>query len=336
MKRIILLYLLSPLSLLCMERAHRLDKYICTVDKDPCAKYHTLLKRTGSKDPINYTMDVPNAGIMTENQKFLDMIESQKFLKELNQRREELLKWQDDPLFNPKFLANSTRTRQHLIENEGFAPVDFTTEDNVKIGGVLKERKNARYNVIATAGLFPGRKEGIATLYKVLPDDCNLLLFDARGHGDSDGHMWRDILWNKCHAKNEPFDVLAALQYMNKKYPDLSNVMYGTCSGAYHTTNALLIAEERKIVKEHKVKAFISDSSWDEMIPTGYRVAGEHLTGLVGGSMYYGASALYQTWMKGSYKPIEEARDLPNRIQQFPSSVKPIFIHATNDMDVPI
>ena len=85
--------------------------------------------------------------------------------------------------FNTVFLSNYDKVKRHLINKDGFINGFLTTSDTIKINYLWLKRPTARYTVILSGGFWPGRKEGLATFYKLFPEDCNLLFFDARGHG---------------------------------------------------------------------------------------------------------------------------------------------------------
>lgn len=320
-----------------METAHPLDELICTTNLDPYAKYPTLIKK--NPDPVVNTVDAYTRFMETNRQNKTTSLSGQDrdFKQQYVERLEQLIAWQEDPLFDTKILIDFDKTRDYLLTEEGFEEVKFETDDGVILGGLLKERKNARFNVVVANGFMPGKKEGMATLYKLFPDFCNLLLFDARGHGNSDGHLWRNILWKRIHGLNEYRDIWAAIRLMNTRFSTIqSNILYGTCEGAFHSANAVLEAKKQDTLAELKIKALFFDSGWDKFVEAGYSVARQKLTGIVGGPAYYAASALYQLWLKGAYRPIENERNLPHRINNLPESVRTVFIHGIEDKDVPI
>ncbi len=322
-----------------MEGAHPLDEMILKTNQDPYAKYPTL--RT------EITSVTETVGTYTKYlEKQLDSsngLESaqEKFNEQYTERLKELLEWQKDPLFNTTFLKDFDGTQKHLLDNEGFKAVSFTTEDGVNLAGLCKLREKAKFNIIVSNGFTPGKKEGMATLLKLFPNSCNMLLFDARSHGESEGNLWRDVLWSKYHGRDEYKDIWAAVEHMNTKAPNARNILYGTCEGAFHSANAILEAQSQGCLDELNIEALIFDSGWDKFVEAGYSVAKQNLTGCYR-PLYYGASLLYQTWLKGydplisGYRSIQETRDLPHRMSNFPNSIKTVFIHGVEDRDVPI
>src|SRR5437762_5915033 len=96
-----------------------------------------------------------------------------------------------EQLYSISFLKDYKAARTAL-ENAGFIKTTFTTSDNFKLAGLFLSRPHATCNIIICAGWLPGRKEGMATFYDLLPNDCNILFFDARGRGESEGLL----IWN--------------------------------------------------------------------------------------------------------------------------------------------
>jgi len=162
-----------------------------------------------------------------------------------------------DNFYSTSFLKNYSATRQKLIQ-EGFKKVTFITEDNLTLSGLLLSRPNARYNVVICAGWYPGKKEGMATFYALLPDDCNILLFDARGHGESDGSLlWQ--LWR--YGMDEPKDITGAITYLNENNT-LPIFIIGICSGAFNAAHAMITLEKNNKNAASSVKGLIFDSGW--------------------------------------------------------------------------
>lgn len=141
------------------------------------------------------------------------------------------------------------------LKQAGFTEVSFKTKDKLTIHGLWLKRSNARCTVICCAGFYPGRKEGIATMYALLSTDCNILLFDARGHGKSDGPLWSTLL---SYGVNESKDIEAALKFVHTE-TELPIVLWGVCAGAYHAAHAILAAQDSKI----PIAGLIFDSGWN-------------------------------------------------------------------------
>ena len=168
-----------------------------------------------------------------------------------------------DKLYSTSFLKQHTTVRQELIK-EGFAEITFISEDGLKLSGLFLSRPNAQCNVIACAGFYPGKKEGMATFYSLLPDNCNILLFDARGRGDSEGPLLRELPW---YGINEYKDITGALSYLNQEN-DLPIFLIGLCSGAFNAAQALIHLEKDDKTAASKIKGLIFDSGWRSIIKT--------------------------------------------------------------------
>src|SRR5258706_8981366 len=98
-----------------------------------------------------------------------------------------------DLFYATSFLKNYSAV-QACLKAHGFKKITFQTPDNLTIHGLFLERPHATCNVIVCAGWLPGKQEGMATFYASLPQHCNILFFDARGHGNSEGPLlWK--LW---------------------------------------------------------------------------------------------------------------------------------------------
>lgn len=162
-----------------------------------------------------------------------------------------------DKFYSTSFLKNYSAVQQELIK-EGFKSITFTTEDGLTLSGLLLARPNARSNVIVCAGWYPGKKEGMATFYALLPDDCNILLFDARGHGESEGSLLGQ-LWR--YGIDEPKDITGAISYLNKSN-SLPIFIVGICSGAFNAAHALIALEKNNQSTSSNVKGLIFDSGW--------------------------------------------------------------------------
>ena len=162
-----------------------------------------------------------------------------------------------DKLYSTAFLKNYAAVRQELIK-EGFKQVTFRTEDGLILSGLFLARPNARCNVIVCAGWYPGKKEGMATFYALLPDNCNILFFDARGHGESEGSLlWQ--LWR--YGIDEPKDITGAIVYLNNSN-SLPIFIVGICSGAFNAAHAMISLEKNNKDVVSNVKGLVFDSGW--------------------------------------------------------------------------
>ena len=131
--------------------------------------------------------------------------------------------------FNTSFLIHYDQVFANLIK-DGFREVYFPSEDNLRINGLWLQREPASYNILLCAGFYPGRKEGLAAFYHLLPQNCNILMFDARGHGLSEGAFFSKLA---LYGANEYKDIIGALQFIRKEN-NKPIILLGMCAGAYH------------------------------------------------------------------------------------------------------
>jgi len=166
--------------------------------------------------------------------------------------------WEDSPYFDTSFLSKYDLVKTRLIEQDDFKSVTFQSADGIALDGIFLERKNSVGTIIFCAGFFPGRKEGQAPIFKMLPPNYNILFFDARGHAKSDGKFWRTL--NK-YGKNEYKDVLGAIEFVHKKVGG-KIVVYGICAGAFHASHALIKLSQEKKLDHYGIVGMIFDSGF--------------------------------------------------------------------------
>lgn len=166
--------------------------------------------------------------------------------------------WSKSPYFNTTFLSQYDLVKETLVQQAGFEQVTFSTSDNIKLSGLLLKQQNAVGTIIFCAGFFPGRKEGQAPIFNMLPPKYNILFFDARGHAGSEGSFWRTI---NQYGKNEYKDVLAAISFVHQMCGGPITI-YGVCAGAFHASHALIKLSEEKKLKELGIVGLIFDSGY--------------------------------------------------------------------------
>ncbi len=113
-----------------------------------------------------------------------------------------------------------------------FEDVRFQTADGLQLAGWLVPHPQARGNVIFCHG--HGRNRGhVAGLLETLHDvHVNVLAFDFRGHGDSDGHT-------STFGHREVADLLAAEAYVRERCPGQPLFLIGISLGAAVSLQAL-------------------------------------------------------------------------------------------------
>ncbi len=166
-----------------------------------------------------------------------------------------------DLLFDTQFLVQYNSVTSLLCEH-GFQEGFFSTPDNLKLNYLYLERPEADFTVILAAGWLPGRKEGLATFYALLPESCNILFFDARGHGQSEGPLFSKAWF---YGIDEYKDMIGALNFARSR-SSKPIIVYGVCAGAFNSAHALIHLQKEKKLHEYDVRGFIFDSGWASVL----------------------------------------------------------------------
>jgi len=88
------------------------------------------------------------------------------------------------------------------------------------------------------------------------------LLFDARGHGQSEGSLfWK--LWR--YGIDEYKDIIGAIVHINK-HNNLHIIVGGICSGAFNAAHAIAYLEKNNLLARSRVKGLIFDSGWGSIL----------------------------------------------------------------------
>lgn len=170
-------------------------------------------------------------------------------------------------LFDTQFLLQYEAVTNHLKEH-GFEEGFFKTKDGCNINYLYLERPNAAYTVILAAGWLPGRKEGLATFYNLLPESCNILFFDARGHGKSSGSLLKTT-W--IYGIHEYKDMIGAIDFIQER-TNTPIVLYGVCAGAFNAAHALIHLQNTDRLQEYNIKGLIFDSGWASVATASWTV----------------------------------------------------------------
>lgn len=306
-----------------------IDTYIWTHDTSPSAKYPTVVSPSQS-DPFEDAMAIISHG-QSEDGDSSRISELVKFRAARNQYWRE---WQSSPLFDTRFLTDQTQTKEFLIHQRGYEEVSFQSDDGLTLAGLYKGATNPKCSVVVASGFFPGRKEGMATYEEIFPYNCNMLFFDFRGHGSSEGSSFNDVFLKKQYGVNEPKDVEAAIKYAHEQCANQPIILMGACSGAFHLVNAVIKMNLEATLNRYNVRGMILDSLWTEMVDAGYSMASDILVGKKA-PIYYILSAVYKIFLRGSYREVEQTVNLPQRVQQLPK-IPTAVIHGTKDRGVPI
>ena len=167
-----------------------------------------------------------------------------------------------DPFFNTHFLSHYDLVARILIKEEGFEEIFFKSADGIQLNGLFRKIPNAPYSMVFCAGFYPGRKEGLASFIKLIPKNTNILFFDARGHGKSEGRFLTNL---HNYGVDEYKDIIGALQFL-KKETSIPIFIHGICAGAFHAANALSHID----CQEYNILGFIFDSGLPSLLTACY------------------------------------------------------------------
>lgn len=142
------------------------------------------------------------------------------------------------------------------LEVYGFKRVTFKATDGVELAGSMLVRPEAKRNIVVCAGFYEGLKEGMASFLHLFPQDSNILLFDARGHGESSGRFWS---YSGDYGLQEYRDVIGALACITQAAP-LDTFVFSYCMGSLHAAHALIVLSERNELAKYHVRGFICAS----------------------------------------------------------------------------
>jgi len=101
----------------------------------------------------------------------------------------------------------AAQIREDLLKRRDIEVVAFNSKDGLKLSGYLLKRRGAIGNIVVAHG-FQSCKEIVSPIIDIFPD-YNLLLFDFRAHGKSEGRF-RTL---GCH---EYKDLFAAVDFMRE------------------------------------------------------------------------------------------------------------------------
>jgi len=162
-----------------------------------------------------------------------------------------LLNIKDDPFFDTRILGDPKKMAA-ILKEHGFQEGNLTTSDKLSINYLYLERPDATHNVVCAAGWSPGRKEGMSTFYRLLSDKCNIMLFDARGHGTSEGSKlpfnWRTLSFE--YGLNEYHDMIGVLQFL-RDTTHKPTFIHGICAGAFNGAHALASPDSHTLLLSH-------------------------------------------------------------------------------------
>lgn len=253
----------------------------------------------------------------------------------------------EDHFFDTKFLNNYALVAKRMVDEEEFKHVSFTCQDGVQLAGLARSKPDAPFWVICCAGFLPGAKEGLASFIRLLPSEANILFFDARGHGSSNGRFWTNL---HRYGLNEYEDIAAAIKYIKdtSTYPT-PIFLHGLCAGAYHAANTLLT-----IPQDDQIKGLIFDSGFTNPLNS-MNIPGEYFKEKIApgicawiyketkekaktrylskflGVLAVGFFRIIGVCVHPFLKPKTERLDLFTKIKKTPLAYPVLFIHAESD-----
>ena len=130
--------------------------------------------------------------------------------------------------------------------NLKYESISFKTKDNLILRGWFIHSNYSNATIIVGHG-FPFDKNNILPVTKFLNKHYNLLYYDFRYFGESDGKI-------TTIAYKEQDDFLQAIEYLKKR----NNGSIGILGFSFSAANALLINSK-------DVKAIVSDSSFSNL-----------------------------------------------------------------------
>jgi pimeloyl-ACP methyl ester carboxylesterase len=223
----------------------------------------------------------------------------------------------DPIIYGKKQSKIAQEIREELLKRTDIRTVSFVTEDHLKLVGYLFTRLHAQANVLLCHG-YRGSKEFMYGYIDMFPQ-CNVLMFDFRAHGQSEG----DIISIGCH---EYKDVIAAAKYMKQltKGPngkDLPMIFVGVSMGG---SSAIKAAEHDKGL----CNALIIDSAYSDlrrMMLRGFTLR----VGLPYYPFFPMLKFLFQHWASCDISMMNVMKSVENL------TLPIMFIHSCNDSFTP-
>lgn len=149
-----------------------------------------------------------------------------------------------------RFKVPNTSTPRDI--GRAYEDVEFVSADGLRLRGwfVPARRSPSQRTIIVCHGLGANRSHFLGCVKVADTLAANVLLFDFRGHGDSDGHT-------VTMGYREKDDVLAAIAYLRQRRPEQARQVIGL--GVSMGASALLGAAA---VTEPPLDAIIVDSGF--------------------------------------------------------------------------
>lgn len=166
--------------------------------------------------------------------------------------------WEESVLFCTRFLEKPEAVEKFITKQYGFEKSTFITPDlNLKLECLVRKVEKPTFTFIVSVGFIPGFMTGMATLIKMLPPDCNIIFYNNRGKGNSEGKLF-SRLWD--YGTQEYIDVIGACDYAKELNKEAPIVLYGLCAGAFSNTKALGFLHGHDALQKYNICAHIMDS----------------------------------------------------------------------------
>jgi uncharacterized protein len=192
--------------------------------------------------------------------------------------------------------------------------VRFRTADGVELVGWLARVSGAAPTMILVHGFKGARTDMLPWARFLYAAGYNVLLYDSRGCGASDG-------WDIGLGAREPEDVVAAVRYLDGR-ADLRSKRYGVLGVSLGAGIALLAA-----AREPRLVAVVADSAWTDERAQIARM-GSLRVGPIGVPVLPYEPALVDNLIGGH---LADARPLAAISQIAPRAV--LLIHAADDQN---
>ncbi len=160
----------------------------------------------------------------------------------------------DPVIYGKKQSDLAQEIRAELFKRSDIQKVSYFSQDGLLLSGYLIKRAQAQANIVLCHG-YRGAKEFMYGYIDLFPQ-CNLLLFDFRAHGQSEGA----IISIGCH---EYKDVIASVDFMKKhvKAVDGKNLPLIVLGISMGGASAIKAAE----VEKGLCDALIIDSTFSDL-----------------------------------------------------------------------
>jgi len=145
--------------------------------------------------------------------------------------------------------------RDELLKHPNIMQVRFPTIDNLMLSGLLVKRQKATANVLLCHG-YKSSKELMYSMIRLFPQ-WNILLFDFRAHGQSEGKV-------TSIGYHEYKDVIAAAQFFKNTIDgkkQLPLIILGISMGGAATLKAASL-------EQHLCDALVIDSAYAKLSTT--------------------------------------------------------------------